>query len=48
MSADHGKSACARFAGMYDNDPVAEVPEDKREKVLGGRGSDGPTGIYVA
>lgn len=26
------------WRGMYDNDPVAEVPEDKREKVLGGEG----------
>ncbi|CAE7794340.1 HEXO3 [Symbiodinium sp. CCMP2592] len=33
---------------MYDNDPVAEVPEDKKEKVLGGRGSDGPIDISEA
>jgi len=26
------------WQGMYDNDPVAEVPEDKKEKVLGGEG----------
>ena len=38
---EHGRQweAGTRFAGMYDNDPVAEVPEDKKEKVLGGRGS---------